>query len=163
MPATKPTTPPANPADRIVTAGEASALFGMGERWLRLRASEGWFAPVSRGRYRLGDVCAGVSRYMADQHRRGMQPSAATEASLARTELAKIQAQQRLARLIPLAEAQAIVTEVAGLFRSELAALPARIRTDAATRRAIRAAAQEAARRIDHHEDDGHRQLVSDA
>ena len=160
MPATKPTTPPANPADRIVTAGEASALFGMGERWLRLRASEGWFAPVSRGRYRLGDVCAGVARFLEDQHRRAMQPSAVTEASLARTELAKIQAAQRMARLIPLDDAQAIVTEVAGLFAAELAALPARIPANATTRHAIRAAAKEAARRIDWHADEGLRQLM---
>lgn len=124
--------------DQIVSSDVAAALICGTPHWLRkLHHEFRAFAPVSRGRWRVGDVLAGHFRYLTEANERRTKSAADSRVRDARA--AEIERRMAIQGrdLIELAEALATVDDITGAFLGAVSGLPAQIAKDQRERQRI--------------------------
>lgn len=132
----------------VLTLKQAATLVGKSERWVQLRAQEGFFESRKRGEYPLLSFVRGVVAYHDALLEKGNKAAAANRATEARTREIELRTAERARRVIPIEDAEAVISEVAAMVNAELAGLPARVTRDLALRREIEAEAGRALDRL---------------
>jgi len=122
---------------QMLTVSQAAALLGRSERWVQGLAKAGYMDRAGRGEYALVSVIRGALAYYEDQLAKGQKAAVATRVSEARTREIELRIQERSRDLIPQEDAQAVVSEMAAMVRSEFQGLAARFTRDLEVRRRL--------------------------
>ncbi|SHE78784.1 hypothetical protein SAMN05444339_10263 [Loktanella atrilutea] len=124
---------------KTITQTQAAELVGMTTRWVRLRATDGFFQRSARGVYDLHQLVRGIVAYYESLLEKGNKAASANRASDARTREVELRIAEREGRLIPSEDAAAVVADLAALVLSEMSGLAARVTRDLDLRRKIEA------------------------
>ncbi|KZY43092.1 hypothetical protein A3731_07870 [Roseovarius sp. HI0049] len=110
---------PTNLEDRIVTTKEAAALIERSDTFIRGLVNSGYIAQHSRGKYKTGEVVAGVIAYYEDKVAEGRRDNTATAASEARTREIEARIAARASHLMPTEDALSVMAEITQMFETE--------------------------------------------
>ncbi len=122
---------------QMLTVAQAAALLGRSERWVQGLAKAGYMDRAGRGEYALVSVIRGALAYYEDQLAKGQKAAVATRATEARTREIELRIQERSRDLIAQEDAQAVVSEMAAMVRSEFQGLATRFTRDLEVRRRL--------------------------
>lgn len=131
-----------------IDAKTAAGLLMMSTERVRQLVKDGWIPKPDRNQYPLVGTVQGYINFLRDEARRSVQNVSANKARDARAREIEVRTDERLRKLVPFDEANTVVAEVVGTYRSEYAGLAAKVTRDPAQRQAIQKAVDEAQGRI---------------
>lgn len=131
-----------------LTTDEAGAAIKMGGERVRQLTKAGWIKKAARGRYKLGNVIDGILAYRDDAERRASPSSERTRLEAARARGIELRNAKVANELIQITDVHDAVTDICGMFSSELRSLPAAATRDLKVREDIEAALNGAFERL---------------
>jgi hypothetical protein len=120
---------------QTVNVQQACALLKKSERWVQMRAKEGYIKNV-KGKYELISLF-GVIDYYEMLLAKASKSAAASRVTDARTREIELRIDERQRLLIPVEDARGVVAEHAAIARAEMLSLPAKITREMGLRRKI--------------------------
>ncbi len=115
---------------QTLTVTQAAALIGKSERYIQLRAKEGYFEKEKHGSYPLIPLVRGVIQYQDEQIAKANKSAAASRVTDARTREIELRIAEKESVLIKFEDAQAVIADLLGLVRSEISSIPAKVTRD---------------------------------
>ena len=132
---------PAAPTGDIparISAPQAAILVGLeSAKRITQLTDEGWITRVARGAYATRSVIAGYIAVLKGERRESTRSAAENRVRDARAREIEIRVAEREGELVEIAEAEAVVDEIATLLKSEMDGLGARITRDPDLKRKI--------------------------
>lgn len=144
-----------------VSLKEAASLVGVSERWIQMRAKEGFFSASSRGRYPLVPLVRGVRAYYDALLEKANKSAAASRATDARTREIELRIAERQGKLLPVEDCEAVVSELAALVLREFGGMAAKVTRDLDMRQKIDEEVDSALGRIRAHAEERSEALLS--
>lgn len=123
----------------LIPIVQAAKLLLCTEQWITKLCRDGFIPRPSRGMVPLVDAVQGYFRYRDAKDAKRMQSASDSRVKDMRADELALRIEERTQALIKKAEAAAVavVDDIAGVLRSDLSALPARVTNDVALRRKI--------------------------
>jgi predicted DNA-binding transcriptional regulator AlpA len=122
---------------QTLSVDQAASLLSRSRRWVYNLVKDGYIDKAGPGQYRLVSVIRGALAYYEDQLAKGQKAAVATRATEARTREIELRIQERSRDLIAQEDAQAVVSEMAAMVRSEFQGLATRFTRDLEVRRRL--------------------------
>ncbi len=135
------------PRVQTLTLEQAAALLIRSRTWVTDRIREGYIKRDENGLSVLA-IVRGAMAYYEDLLVKTSKSAAAARVTDARTREIEIRIAERMAELIPLEDAQAVVMELAATVRGELTGFPIAFTRDVAERRKLQTAVDGILRRM---------------
>lgn len=145
------TTAPTPPAQRgdVISLEVAAALLMLTPQWVMKLARDGFIPRPERNTYTIQGCVQGYIRYLKDEARR---TSKSAQADRVATQRAK-EIAQRIAKndnqLIDINDAQAVVDEIVGIYRSEYSGLGVACTRDGRMRETIEGQVDQTQKRVE--------------
>jgi hypothetical protein len=122
----------------LIPIGQAARLLMISEERIRQLVKQGYVPkPEKRGFVQLVGAVQGYLRYLKDDERRSTKSAADSRVRDARALEIELRIAERSRELIPVEDALNDMVELAGMVRSELAGLPARLTRIVAERQKV--------------------------
>ena len=134
--------------DQIVPTAIAVAVTGVTSQRFHQISAEGWFKPVSRGKWRLRDVLEGRQDLQTEDNAKRSRVAGESELKKARAREIELRIARQDRKVIDLDEAMTVLEEQAGEFLASLSGLPARITRLPRERQRIEAITDEERKRL---------------
>lgn len=131
-----------------MTLADGAALIGTSAEWVRRLIAEGAVKKSPNGGVFRDDLVRGYLAWIKDEQRRATKSAGESRVKDARAREIELRIAQREGDLIDLADHDAVVDEMAGIFVAALSGLPARVTRDIPLRRKIEAECDEIRRSI---------------
>jgi phage terminase Nu1 subunit (DNA packaging protein) len=120
-----------------MTLTDAGALIGKSDEWVRRLIAEGVVKRSPNGGVFRDEVVRAYIAWIQDEQRRATKSASESRVKDARAREIELRIALREGELIDLADHDAIVDEMAGIFIAALSSLPARVTRDTPLRRKI--------------------------
>ena len=122
----------------LITVETAAKLLMVSPVRVRQLVKDGYIPKPSRNSYPLVGVVQGYIRFLKDEERRTSKTATANRVGEARAVEIELRTAERAHRLIETDEAIAVVDDILGTFKAEMAGIPARVTRDVALRRKLK-------------------------
>jgi hypothetical protein len=128
----------AAPQSGTITVEVAAKLLMVSTERVRQLAKDGYIQRPAKNTYPLVGVVQGYIRFLKDEERRTSKSASANRVADARAREIELRTAERANELIETDEALAVLDDLLGTCKAEMAGIPARITRDVSLRRKIK-------------------------
>lgn len=118
----------------LIPLKQAAALLMVTDQWIRDLAKKGYVPKPENGKIPLVAVVQGYIRWLKDEERRTSKTATASKVQEERALEIRQRRELAAGNLIEMASAEAVFADALGVYRSELAGLPAAVTRDLSIR-----------------------------